>query len=96
MLKLIPQETAQSQKRKEKKTKFQERYSAKFQSASRKDASLENRHIQRVCMHLAKYIKKAEQYGIKEMGDLIHIVQRSVLTLQKQRIKLIRKQQKRK
>lgn len=87
MLKLIPREIVSSE---QKNNKNQQRFKHQLPKIA-KPVLLEDRLLKNVGWNVMKYVKKAESYGIKETGELIHQLQRSVLILEKKRIQLVKK-----
>lgn len=49
-----------------------------------------------VSKKLTEYVKNGENISLKELGELIHNLQRSVIGLQKKRINIVRRQQRKK
>ena len=92
MLKLIPQENPPAEKAKEVKKSGPKIHFEKFIRKEDQDSNIDQRTVKFTFVKLVDYFKKAEKYGIKEMGDLIHSLQRSVLSLQRKRNKLLRQQ----
>lgn len=104
MLKLIPQENpdpkdvarkvARSVQRTIKKKKFYgtPKLRQKFEVQMKK----ENKILQIVSTKLLRFVKGDQKHSEGEVSDLIHSLQKSVLSLQRQRHKLLQqKQQKR-
>jgi len=90
MLKPIPQEIQQKQKFKQKKKQAQPLVKLELKLSEEKKA--ERHLVKTACLNLMEYIKKAEVYGVEEISELIHHLQRTVLSLEKKRTKLLRKQ----
>jgi hypothetical protein len=49
-----------------------------------------------LCIKLLRFVKNTGRHTGEEMGDLIHMLQRSVLALQRQRNKILMEEQKKK
>ncbi len=93
MLKLIPQEHAGGENRKKtkKKTHF-----VHLELKLRELEKSDHRLFAVAGKQLMEYVKKAENISLKELNDLIHNLQRSVIGLQKKRIRIVRKSQRKK
>jgi len=92
MLKLIPRENTSPSKRRNKKIKTRIVAIPKLQQKLDAEMREENQTIKSAYLHLVNYIHKAGSSSLKEMGELIHSLQRSVLSLEKKRTKILRKQ----
>ncbi len=90
MLKLIPQENP-SAKNKVKKIKIQTLFIPKLQEKLGQELKMDNQILKSAYGRLIHYFKKAENYTLEEMGELIHILQRSALSLEKKRVRMMRK-----
>lgn len=87
MLKLIPREIVSSEPKNNKpRPPFKQPVPKLSKPVTREDRLLKNAGWQ-----VMDYVKKAQAYGIKETGELIHQLQRSVLILEKKRIQLVKK-----
>ena len=51
----------------------------------------EHIHLKSTYSSLLRYLKKAESTTLEDLGELIHNLQRSVITLEKKRVSLLRK-----
>jgi hypothetical protein len=91
MLKLIPRENPVP------KNKTKKVISARsIQKKLPGEDKMENKMIKSTCIQLIHYVKKAGRQSLQEMGTLIHNLQRSALSLERKRAKLIRERLKKK
>ncbi len=97
MLKPIPQEQPSGNKqnagskKKKSPTHFM-RLEVKLQNLAKGDSKL----FAAASRQLLEYMKKAEKASLKELNELIHNLQRTVIGLQKKRIDIVRNEQRRK
>ena len=75
-----------------KKTAFLNKLQQKMEAEQKVDHKI----IKVTFVKLLKYVKKSENDDVGEMGDLIHSLQRSALSLERKRAKLLREQTKKK
>lgn len=91
MLKLIPEERPESNSKKKKSVKSEKRESSsqifKFQQKAQQDIKVENGILQAVSVKLARFMKNSSKATEQEMSELIHSLQRTVLTVQRIRHK---------
>ncbi len=94
MLKLIPRENTQSSGLRKKKIKTKILAIPKLQQKNDAETGEENQNIKSAYLHLVRYFRKAGDYSLKEMGELIHTLQKSVISLEKKRMKAMKKERK--
>ncbi len=87
MLKPIPQEQPGKRGHK-KKNKKQGRF-MRLEITIRDLKKADRQLYDKVCEQLLQYVKKDENVSLDELNDLIHDLQRTTLSLQKKRIKII-------
>lgn len=91
MLKLIPEERPESNSKKKKSVKSGKRENSsqifKFQQKAQQDIKVENGILQTVSVKLARFMKNSSKATEQEMSELIHSLQRTVLTVQRIRHK---------
>lgn len=93
MLKPIPQERpSNSGKRRTKKQTHFMRVEMSIRSFEKSDHQL----FAHVGHQLMEYVKKAENISMKELSEMIHDLQRTVIGLQKKRLNIVRRQQRKK
>lgn len=93
MLKLIPSEVVTKNHKlpKKKVSVWKQIFERKLQGQQNKDQKI----IQFAVIKLQEFVKKGENQGIQEIGDLIDHLQRSILSLQRKRNKIVQKNRKR-
>lgn len=104
MLKPIPQEVpgnptghaAAAGKRKTTKKRTQSTHVIQLEMKIRQLEKIDRNIFSQAGKQLMEYIRKAENVTIKELNELIHSLQRTVIGLQKKRIRMVRKQQRKK
>ncbi len=89
MLKLIPQEKFQNDGAKMPKRNSQKTKNNFQTQLNEVDLKAEHHLLKKACFQMVNYVKGIEAYGAKEIDELIHQLQRSVLSLQKTRMKLL-------
>lgn len=105
MLKPIPQEDSGGMNQKKnvlKNRPTQQKKSSKQMHFMRLNMQLQ--HLEKIDRGLAatagrqlmEFLKKAENVTLKELNELIHNLQRTIIRLQKKRIRLMRGQQRKK
>lgn len=94
MLKLIPSENIQLKNKQKKKIKAKVMALPRLQQKFNAETREENQNIKTAYLHLVDYLHKAGDCTLKEMSELIHTLQRSVVSLEKKRVKLLRKERK--
>jgi|GEM_PF-6570362 len=95
MLKLIPEERPDSSRRK-KTTGTGVKPVLKLQQKKQQEIRTENGLIQAVSVKLTRFIKNTHKATEEDMSDLIHSLQRTVLSLQRLRTKIQRANPKKK
>ena len=96
MLKPIPQEITsgfQNKKRQKQKQKLKIQVS-KLQLKIHEQMKSDEKFLETIGMKLMDYGKRAEAYTLAEIGELIHHLQRSILNLQRKRLRLMQKKKK--
>ena len=100
MLKLIPEERPDSQPKGKKSVKARKTENAahqlKFQQKAQHAMRVENSILKAVTIKLDRYMKNSSRATEQEMSELIHSLQRTVLTIQRVRHKKHKMDHKRK
>ena len=106
MLKLIPQEFSQEENKSQDKNKPQRENKTKHPENKRVDDKLrldiiqqcreEKKILSALGLKLLDFGKRAETYSAEQVGELIHGLQRSVLALQRKRLRMLSSKNKRK
>lgn len=95
MLKPIPQENP-SRGENKKKLAHKQMHFMRLEMTLRNLEKTDRQLFAHVGKQLMDYIKKAENITMRELNDLIHNLQRTVIGLQKKRIRLMQRQQRKK
>jgi len=97
MLKPIPQENPSSGKNTKKNNKQEHlTHVMHLQMKIRQFENNDRQLFAHAGKQLLNYLKKAENITFKELNELIHNLQRTVIGLQKKRIRIVQKQQRKK
>jgi hypothetical protein len=104
MLKPIPQEQpgnaspdrGRTAAARRKKPAQKQAHFMRLEMNIRRLEQMERNIVEHAGRQLMDYIRKAENVTLKELNELIHNLQRTVIGLQKKRIRLVRKQQRKK
>ncbi len=94
MLKPIPQERPSH--RANNKKNGNKAHIMRLEMKIRSMENVDTRLFSVVSKKLTEYVKNGENISLKELGELIHNLQRSVIGLQKKRINIVRRQQRKK
>lgn len=100
MLKLIPEENPENIAKQKKAVKPKKSsnpaHTLKFQQKNQHEIRIENGILQTVTVKLARFMKSSSKATELEMSELIHSLQRTVLTIQRIRHKKHKADHKRK
>lgn len=89
MMKLIPEEKPENITKPKKAVKSvkSSNHALKFQQKAQHEIKIENGILQTVTVKLARFMKNSSRATEQEMSELIHSLQRTVLTIQRIRHK---------
>ena len=88
-LKQIPQEEGTKTKRKNKNSKKQSLIVKIRKRLAAKEVTRDEKLMGKTCIKMVQYLSNGEEFNLDEIKDLLHGMERSILTVQRKKKKII-------